>query len=119
MTDPIQWRIYYWDETTADNRGGRPRALGVICIAVVNPSTGIDLVREFDHYWFDGMEWFGADTFGILDNLAQGIMPVYYCRGTAVSKKLYREIIERALDDPDTPRKSAHQKCGETPRRNR
>ena len=105
----VKWRIYYADGTTFDSSEGTPYdapSRGVICIVQPDIDVGRHLVHRFDFYWWHDGEWYGGEIFGLFDYLASdGHKTVKF--GRTISNHQYTDIIQRAGNDPDFPRKSA------------
>ena len=136
----ILWRVYYADGSTFDNYQGTPLqvpAYGVICILYRDEVVEriISHRRDF-YYWVPtGSQWWGSDSFGMLDQMSlRGLVsrdgdqwfylhhdrrmerePLIYRLiddgyvklGRSVSNTTFREIMERAHADPDFPRTSS------------
>ena len=104
------WRIYYDDGSTFDSSMGAPDdapSAGVQCIVEPDRDAGRVVLNSFDWYYFhpeSGM-WWGSDLYGMLDKLLHRIPIEGVCSGR--NCKHYREILDRALSDPDFPPKSA------------
>ena len=104
----MDWRIYYGDGSEYTDRDGPPeKAPGwnVQIIAQSNDSVGRELIHRCDYYLREGEDWIGVDLIGLVDHLvARGILKVGRCLPT----EDYRDIIQRAIADPELPRKSGN-----------
>jgi len=105
----IKWKIYYGDGSTYSNEDGEPELApkrNVLAVAQCNEVTGHSVEHTTAYYcWFDPY-WRGCDQFGLWDYLAEpGTKVVMF--GRWVSNKDYTELLTRALQDPDVPRRSA------------
>lgn len=119
----MDWKIYYSDDSTFSSLDGPVEASepwGVICIVYPNEGIGRGVMQGFDFYCLveiDGKpEWHGHDWIGLLDALAARDKIIVVNRGRAIGERHYEELIIRAQEDPDFPRKSGRNKR-ETPRR--
>jgi hypothetical protein len=106
----LLWRVYYDDGATYSNLDGPVEAapaLGVQCIvkrdaAPALESVGRVVMEGFDHYWWSGSEWWGADAFGLWDYLQRpGWKRVLF--GRTLSTSDFVAIRRRALSDPGFP----------------
>ena len=109
LTRP-KWRIYYDDGSVFDSTDGGPDdapAVGVQCIVEPDEVAGRAVLNSFDWYYFhtDSGMWWGSDLYGMLDKLLNRIPITGICSGR--NCKNYREILDRAVADPDFPKKSA------------
>ena len=104
-----EWRVYYGSGASFDSTQGPPETapcVDVQAIVQADPSVGRHVLTRFDFYWRDRNEWFGGDLFGLWDYLARpGLKIVKF--GRALPNDRYQEIMRRANNDPDLPRKSA------------
>ena len=103
------WRIYYDDGSTFDSLDGGPEdapSAGVQCIVEPDADAGRVVLNSFDWYYFHPESgcWWGSDLYGLLDKLLNRIEVVGVCSGRNCSN--YNEILHRATNDPDFPRKS-------------
>ncbi len=93
------WSVYYDDgsvisqDTPVENTPGR----GVLVIAQV--LNGEAYVRwGHDFWWWDGRQWWGADLFGLFDQLSlPGWKKVLF--GRTVSNEQFGEVTARAMRD--------------------
>jgi len=107
----LQWRIYYANGDTFSDNEGAPCVAplrGVQLIVQVEPEVGRSFWSECDYYWWEQEcdQWLGGDLAGLLDYLGRCSLATVL-QGRTVPDRTYREIKQRALDDPDFPRKSA------------
>ena len=104
----MKWRIYYGDGTTFDSDDGATTeapATNVQAIVQPDPDVGRHIINRFDWYFFDeeSGEWFGVDWFGLIDWMMRtGLVKA----GRTIGNREYREILQRASDDPGFERKS-------------
>jgi hypothetical protein len=78
-------------------------------IAQVNKLTGRRIERENDYYIWTDHGWRGCDQFGLFDYLIEpGFKVVLF--GRSLSNEEYKEVLDRACNDPDLPAKSAWEK---------
>lgn len=108
----MAWKIYYDDGTTFSAADGAPHEappLGFI-VAVGYDETGSRyLMSGWDHYFYDpkAEQWWGSDRDGWLDRSLHS-SPSYnrvyaHKLGRTVTRSRYRELMERADQDPDFP----------------
>lgn len=105
----IDWKIYYGDGSTYSSEDGpAEQAPKINCQAVVqnHEVVGHSVEHTTDYYvWFDGF-WRGVEIFGLWDYLSQpGSKVVLF--GRWVPNDEYREFLNKALNDPEVPKKSA------------
>lgn len=109
----FRWRIYYGDGATYDDGDGSAfdaPAVNVQAVVVADPEHGWFCCRADDYYWYwpDQDRWYSGDTFGLFDYLTQhGPRKVLF--GRSISDHEYREILNRAVTDPDLPTKTGWQ----------
>ena len=106
----INWKIYYGDGTTFDNTLGTvneapPTGVQVIlCLSKVN---GRNMYHAWDWYYYNEDGWRGADIYGLLDQLLQDkegkITAVK--QGRTIQDSIYEDILLKAINDEDFPRK--------------
>ena len=105
----VNWKIYYGDGSTYSDQDGSPEeAQKVNCLAIVqtNDVTGHSVEHTTDYYCWFSPYWRGCDIFGLWDYLSQpGVKVVLF--GRWVSNEDYKKILQRALKDPDIPKRSA------------
>lgn len=108
----MDWRIYYGDGSTFSDQDGKPEdapCRNVQAIAQVAPDVGWYLCRSDDFYAYLEKGWQGLDSFGLWDYLAEpGLKIVKF--GRTLHYPDYEEVLNKALNDPDLPRKSAWRK---------
>jgi hypothetical protein len=109
----IAWRIYYWDGSTFDSSMGTCEAapsFGIICIVQPNDYTGRTVVSGYDWYYFNKSvkEWWQSDIHGLLDSLLHNFPITAVKQGRNAPDFEYKEIMARAIQDPDFPWKSAN-----------
>lgn len=105
----MKWRIYYDDGTAFDSGLGSPESSPTRGVqALVQPDPDVGRVIEWgkDYYWWLGDRWDGGDLFGLFDYLSQpGFKVVRF--GRSMSNRAFREVYQRAVNDPAFPSKSA------------
>jgi hypothetical protein len=108
----VKWRLYYGDNTVYDDLMGEPEDapnFDVQVIACYEKGSGRQLYYNFDWYYFkvwdDGLgEWFGADIYGLLDQLLTYPRQIKCIKqGRSVRNEVFREILKRAINDKDIP----------------
>ena len=102
-----RWRIYYADQTTADDCAGSlpARRRGVIAI-VSTDSTGLCVAKDADFYLLhrEG-HWTGHSLAGLLHVIEDDLPDIAcVCFGICVADRLYAAIVARAISDSDFPR---------------
>lgn len=115
----MKWRIYYADGSTFDNTDGEAEeapAFGVICIVFPDTVVGRVVMWGWDWYYYETEcgQWWGSDIHGLLDGLLHGLPRTAYKQGRNIHNAAFKAILNRAVHDPDFPRKSAR-KQGEHP----
>jgi hypothetical protein len=106
------WRIYYDDGATFDDTQGDPDAapaFGIVCIVQPDADVGRMVLQGWDWYYWepdDGL-WWGSDVYGVLDRLLHRLPVVALGQGRLVASPTFRTILQRAIEDPDFPIKSA------------
>lgn len=110
----MDWRIYYGDGSTVTSDDCTPSVVpkrNVQCIVRPDPDVGRLVERENDYYvWCDQRDnWKGVDQFGLFDYLIEpGVKIVLF--GRTLIESEYKEVLMRAVNDPDMPPKSAWHK---------
>lgn len=108
----VQWRIYYIGRDgveTFDSTMGTPfeaPSYGVGLIVQKHPDSGRQIVMRHDRYYYrtDDNAWWGSDKDDMWDQIyvfLDRISAVKQGRNTSDSK--WRELVERAIKDPDFP----------------
>ncbi len=114
----LNWRIYYDDGTLFDNTDGEPweaPGRGIICVVQIDPkpmmySVNTQVMQGHPFYWYHKGwgYWMHSDRDGMLDQLTadrdNNICAVKMGRWADFHK--FREIYDRAQNDPDFPKKS-------------
>lgn len=107
-----RWRIYYGSGATFSDADGPPASappFDVCAIVYADEEVGRVVLHRWDWYFVRAGEWWGADIFGLLDQLlhdrAGEVGAVK--QGRTVSNEAYRAALARALADPDFPAKNA------------
>jgi hypothetical protein len=106
----MRWRIYYGDGSTYDDSNGAAwdaPAVNVQAVVVADRDNGWYICRADDHYWYrEGDDsWYSGDRFGLFDYLTQpGRKRVLF--GRSIGNIEYRQILDRAMNDPDIPTKT-------------
>lgn len=109
----LTWRIYYDNGTVFDSENGLPvdaPGHGIIAIVERNDDLGRIVLNGWDWYYHDGANWWGADVHGLLDRLCAHLPTFAVCQGRMASKQVFEDTLDRAVKDPDFPRKSAKAK---------
>ena len=106
------WRIYYSDGSTFDDSQGTPEdapSFGVIAIPFPGPEVGRVIMNGWDWYYWraDHEQWWGSDIHGLLDSLLHNLPITAIKQGRNISNLEFAAVLERAISDPDFPRKSA------------
>lgn len=107
----MKWRIYYGDGTTFDDTMGEPEdapAFDVQCIVFPNKDHGKTMLQRFDwYYWHKEDGWWGGDLFGVLDLFMHFPKLVIALKaGRNIGNDKYKDILDRAINDPDFPVKT-------------
>ncbi len=129
----ITWRLYYdhvlesTGRDTFDSSDGVPEdapARGFICAAfpdhdLAGNSIGRMVMWSWDRYFYheDYDEWWGCSVSGLDDRLADRLPVRAVLFGRTVHTTVFREIFERATNDPDFAAKSGKKRI-ETPMEN-
>ena len=105
-----EWKIYYGDDTELSNLESDPCDVpktNVQAVVQNHAAHGHHVEHATDYYvYYDDGLWRGVDQFGLWDYLAQpGYKIVLF--GRWVSNDQFKEILQRALRDPDVPKRSA------------
>lgn len=106
----MKWQIFYDDSSTFSDRDGEPHeapALGVQVIAIDNPLVGVYLLHGEPYYYWENGCWEQCDLFGLWDYLCRPDPYKVVRFGRNMTTPEYRQVFERASNDPDFPRKSA------------
>jgi hypothetical protein len=105
----LYWRIYYSDNTTFDNKQGKPKdapPTGVVCIKQTNKEHGWIVTAFKDFYYWEGNDWWGADEVGFWQYMfLPGNKVVKF--GVSVSHDKFNWIMGRAIQDKGFGHKSA------------
>ena len=125
--EKVTWRLYYENGSTFTNLDGSPEdtpAYGFICAAFPDHdregnSIGRMVMWGWDRYFYheDYNEWWGCDRFGLDDRMGHRLPVRAVLFGRTVHTTVFREIFERAANDPDFPAKSGKKRI-ETPVQN-
>lgn len=115
----INWRIYYEDGSTFTNLDGAPEdapAFGMLMVVQTDPDVGRMIMHAWDWFFWreDDQQWWGADIYGLLDQMLHNKPLKALKQGRNTQTSNYQAILQRAIDDPDFPPKSAV-KRGERP----
>ena len=114
----MRWRIYYGDGSTFDDTAGEPNdapAHGVVAVVYPDLEVGRFVLHQWDWYYCKNGEWWGSDTFGLLDQMMHFAPQITAIKqGRTFTNPEYRTVLGRAIGDPDFPPKSARTR-GETP----
>ncbi len=115
----MEWKIYYYDGNTFDSTMGIPPIDGVICIVqkdFLNSSNphhvGREIVSKHDFYWYKEFpdipaRWDGGDLAGLIFQYMHNLDQMKLVRvGHGLPFEYWREIYEKAQNDPDFPRMS-------------
>lgn len=105
----MDWRIYYDTGDTFTNEDGMLEdapSRGVLVIVQADAETGRSFWKDCDYYWWTMGYWVGGDLAGLLDHLADCRL-AKVLQGRTVPDRIYRDIVRRAVSDPDFPSKSA------------
>ena len=110
----MNWRVYYANGNTYSNQDGAPEnapARDVQVIVMKDGDHGWRTQTEHDYYVWDErsnwLRWWGVDQFGLYDYLIEpGFKKVLF--GRTISSQEYNEIIKRANEDKDFPRKTSY-----------
>jgi hypothetical protein len=106
----LDFRVYYRNGVTWD--GGDPSqapAFGVLLIVERDPTHGRRIVSNGDYYIWkkDHNRWWPQDFIGLVDYLANdGWCKVIF--GAQVPNEEWNETFRRAMNDPDFPAKTGH-----------
>ena len=103
------FKVWYDNGATYTGPPEQAPKRGVICIAQKDPDCGRTICRSDDFYIysiFDGRPgWQGVDQFGLHDYLIEpGYKLVLF--GRTIGNNEYKEILRKAIYDPDLPVKS-------------
>ena len=105
----IDWRIFYSDRTVFDSSMGEPEDApphGIIAVVQADRDCGRFVLNGWDWYYFDGTEWWGADLLGLLDRLMHNLPTRGVKQGRMASTDVWQEMMDRAVTDPDFPKKT-------------
>ena len=99
----LAWRIYYADGSRIDSAQTLVHKVpktGVIAIVQPDSELGRTVLQRMDFYWWEDNEFWGGDIFGLWDYLTRpGNKLVLF--GRSIPNAAYREIVQRAIHDPD------------------
>ena len=104
------WKIYYDDKKTFTDKDGNPEEApcrGVLVITQSCERVGRAVTHSRDYYIYSKRlgGWEGVDTFGLFDYLSHpGFKIVKF--GRTVTNEEWNEVLLRAVDDPELPKKS-------------
>ena len=106
------WKIYYDDGTTFDSDQGQPHeapAMGFILALGYDQAGTRHIMQGWDHYCFDRatQQWWGMDLFGVFDRLRFNKEIYAYKEGRTISKIAWQDMLIRANNDPDFPKRRA------------
>lgn len=107
----MDWKVWYDDGgavSSEDCSVPDVPTRGVQAIAYPDLATGYRVLSQHDYYWWehDAGQWFGGDTFGLWDYLAQpGWKKVLF--GRSMTDEEYEALLRRASNDSELPEKSA------------
>lgn len=88
---------------------------GVVAVAYPDPDVGRVVLHRWDWYYLKRGAWWGSDVHGLLDQMMQHADAItLVLQGRTFTNDRYREVLARAMTDPDFPPRSAS-KVGETP----
>ena len=113
------WRVYD-DETIVEGEKAEllEKRLGIIAIVQKRELTGREVLNFWDWYYFKEGYWYGADLFGIQDQILHFTDKIdCVLAGRMIKDSMYQKIIARALSDPGFPRRSAEPSQEEKGRR--
>ncbi len=104
---------FYYSDGTFDNSQGtylEAPATGVQAIVIKDmdepvANVGRIILHRRDYYWYEDGEWYGGDIFGMFDFLMRSGMVKF---GQSIPNPEHREVMRRAIHDPDFPRKSGY-----------
>ena len=103
------WRLYYIDThhgpySSEDGPPEHAPPFGVGLIVQDNPDSGREVVMRHDFYYWvptDGA-WWGSDLAGLVDQFAHHPLDRTALKvGRNTSDARWRELVERAIKDPD------------------
>lgn len=106
----LLWRIYYGDGTTFDNLDGEPADAppwNVQAVVQRDPDVGRSISRSNDFYVWHNGQWWEMDLFGLIDYLIRTGLVKF---GRTLGNRDYAAVLDRAVNDPDFPAKSAWHK---------
>jgi hypothetical protein len=113
----FQWRIYYDNGTTFDDQDGSPEdapAHGLIAIVQRNDEVGRTVTNGWDYYYYNtdpkGEGWWGCEIHGLLDRLFHNLPVSAVKQGRTATTDVWHSVFQKAIDDPDFPKKSARLK---------
>ena len=106
----MKWRVYYGDDSThSDQDEGKPPPLDVQVIVLEDAEHGWRTQTGSDYYVWDKRgdtaAWWGCDIFGLFEYLMNTGLVLF---GKQITSKQYNEIMKRALEDPDFPKKTSY-----------
>ena len=108
-----KWKIYYGDGSTFDDTQGEPEDApghNVQCIVFSDHDHGRTILQRFDWYFYrKGQNWWAGDLYGALDLFTNFPKEMSALKaGRSVDNEAYREILERAVQDPDFNEMTGH-----------
>jgi hypothetical protein len=110
----IEWRIYYFDDSTFSNLDGAhwdAPGLGVQVIVQIDQDHGWETQARDEYYVWedrgDGYKWWGVDKFAMWEYLFIEPGRKRVLAGKRMTRNRFSEIYKRAMNDPDFPKKTA------------
>ena len=109
----INWRIYYEDGTTFTNLDGGPEdapAFGMLMVVQHDDDVGRLVMHAWDWFYWraDHQQWWGADIYGLLDQLLHNKPISALKQGRNTHTATYKAILQKAIEDPDFMPKSGN-----------
>jgi hypothetical protein len=106
----LKWRVYYDDDSTFDSSQGSPAdspGWGVVACVSIDKVEGHTLQSLSDYYVYDpSCGWVGVDLCGLFDRLGNRVPTEAVCFGRMLPNTVYERVYDKALNDPDFPRKT-------------
>lgn len=112
----MDWKVYYGDGLTFSSNNGEPSQAppyNVMAVVQLDKRTGISVYNQWDWYFYStGInKWFGADLFGVMDQIMHNCEKIKgVIQGRVTTSEKFQEILNKARNDKDFPRKSANGK---------